>query len=93
VSSVYSKPGDPPYLDNPWGLTRRQVEAAHAVIECGSSKAAARVLGISQCTVNIHLEVVRGAVRDAHKRTRWMVLFDRWARALEPGTLELPANG
>lgn len=51
---------------NPWGLTGREQEVIGAVSAQGSSKLAARQLGLSHRTVEIYLSNIRKKMGLAH---------------------------
>jgi DNA-binding CsgD family transcriptional regulator len=64
-------------MTDPWGLTPREAEVMTILVEKGSSKAVARVLGISSKTIDIHVTSAVSKMR-ARNRLDGAVAWDRW---------------
>ena len=65
---------------NPWGLTDREGEVLDALLEHGTSKYAAKALGLSHRTVEAHLRNIIPKM-PAGNKMKVVVLWDRWATA------------
>ena len=67
---------------NPWNLPPQQCATLTALAEVGSSKLAAREMGISYKTVEQHIHEAKRNMGIEHRLTA-VVAYDRWKRAQE----------
>lgn len=63
---------------NPWGLTPREAEVMDSVIETGSQKGAARALGVSLKTVEMHCWTAGHKIDSRMSRIKRYIEWDRW---------------
>lgn len=73
---------------NPWGLTDRECDCLQAVGRCGTSKYAARDLGLSPRTVEVYLARAREKMNVIHT-TIAVLKWDRYVNARTDIALEL----
>lgn len=66
-------------MTNPWHLTPRQVDVLRALVDTGSDKGAARLLGLSPRTAQRYMETVRKKMGKP-KRLLCAIEWDRWER-------------
>ena len=67
-------------MQNPWGLTPKQIDVMRALCEHGHYKVAADRLGFTTRAVERQVMYVRD-VMGGLDRTRALIEFDRWDRA------------
>ncbi len=79
---------------NPWGLTEREAEVMDALVLVGNHKMAARMLGISDRTIEYHSAQVglRMGLNLNGTIGRKLVLWDRWRRDGRTGDEHLQVN-
>lgn len=65
---------------SPWGLTPAQAAVMDALVEHGTNKAAARVLGISDKTIEQHSTNIGRKMRKHRFRSQRLIAWDRWRR-------------
>ena len=63
----------------PWALTRREIDSMTAIVQTGSSKLAARELGLSHRTVELYLDRAKKKMKTGHMVTA-ALMWDRWQR-------------
>ena len=66
-------------MTNPWRLTPRQVDVIRALVDTGSNKGAARLLGLSPHTAQNYMETVRKKMGKP-KQLLCAIAWDRWER-------------
>lgn len=70
---------------NPWGITDREGQSLSAVVELGSTKAAARAMGITEGAIGELVSRAHRRMTDAGavpfgSRITHYVVWDRWVR-------------
>lgn len=71
---------------DPWGMTSQQTAVLQTICETGSTKGAARVLGLSSKTVEEHFRRAK-AKFGVSQRLICLLEWDRWARRSHQASL------
>ena len=69
---------------NRWKLTDREAQSMDAIVEAGSSKLAAKVMGLSHRTVELYLDRAKKKMQTGHMVTA-AVMWDRSQREMSWG--------
>ena len=73
-----------PQAYNPWGLSPAEMRVLDALIKAGTNKGAARLLSLTEATIEKHCENIRmamaAAVTSPLNRVQMLLQYDRWRR-------------